>query len=240
MATYRLQVERPLPYFAEIPYYLWGQVNYDSEGDCRKPTDRQWTWIYLQHRGTQEVIEVKQEDRAWLVEGNSDTVARLASFFAQRCRATPVSGPMELAARWDHGAALLRASRVASEFEQPVLEPFDSHLFWGSWKWIGWYATDLTWIGRWIMHSVVRNDGRAIPLCIDWLKSPPRFPEQEVALCYAVQRLSGEPARSRNEWVAWYEGGWFSKGAKVRYPPPNIDSWLAELKAEFGDEQPGR
>ena len=236
MATYRLQVERPLPYFAEIPYYLWGQVNYDSEGDCKKPTDRQWTWVYLQHRGTQEVIKVKQEDNAWLVEGNGETAARLALFFAQRCGATLVPEPMEVAASWDHDRALLRASRVAFEFEQPFLAPFDSHFFWGSWKWIGWYATEFTWVGRWIMHSVVRHDWRAIPLCIDWLKGPPRFPEQEVALCYAVQRLSGEPARSRNEWVRWYEGGWLSKGSKVRYPEPNIDSWLAELKAEFGDE----
>jgi hypothetical protein len=157
-------------------------------------------------------------------------------FLAQRCGGTPDPAPAGPASGWDHAAALLRAAQVASEFEQPSLAPFDSHLFWGSWKWIGWYATEFTWVGRWIMHSVVRNDSRAIPLCIDWLKDPPRFPDQEVALCYAVQRLSGEPARSGKEWVRWYEGGWLSKGAKARYPAPNIDAWLAELKAQFGGE----
>jgi hypothetical protein len=236
MAAFRLEVERPFPYFAEIPYYLWGQVNYDSEGDCKRPTDREWTWMYLRHRGTQEVIEVKEADGTWLIEGNGESTARLALFLVQRSGATPAAGPIEVGTNWDHGAALVRASRVSSEFEQPVLAPFDSHLFWGSWKWIGWFATEFTWVGRWIMHSVVRNDRRAIPLCIDWLKASPRFPEQEIALCYAVQRLSGEPARSRNEWVRWYEGGWFSKGAKERYPEPDIASWITELKAEFGDE----
>jgi hypothetical protein len=172
MATYRLQVDRPLPYFAEIPYYLWGQVNYDSEGDCKKPTDRQWTWMYLQHRGTQEVVEVKQEDSAWVVEGNGDTAARLALFLIERCGSIPAPKSMDVGEPWDKAAALLRASRVAREFEQPVLAPFDSHFFWGGWKWIGWYATEFTWVGRWIMHSVVRNDSRAIPLCIDWLKDP--------------------------------------------------------------------
>src|SRR6185312_339544 len=73
MATYRLQLDQPRPFFAEIPYYLWGQVNYDSEGDCKQPTDRQWTWLYLQHRGTQEVVEIKQVDGAWLAEGNDET-----------------------------------------------------------------------------------------------------------------------------------------------------------------------
>jgi hypothetical protein len=231
-----LNLTNPGPYFAELPYYVWGQVNYDSDGDCKRPTDRQWTWIYLEHRSTGEIIEVNQEDRTWLLQGNDETAARLALFFVARCGATSVPEPTAVGAGWDHAVALLRASWVAREFEQPVLAPFDSNFFWGSWKWIGWYATDCTWVGRWIMHSLVRNDSRAIPLCIDWLKSPPRFPQQEAALCYAVERLSGEPARRGHEWVRWYEGGWFSTGAKVRYPPPNIDAWFAELKAEFGSE----
>ena len=236
MAKYRLQLDQPRPFFAEMPYYLWGQVDYDSEGDCKRPTDRQWTWMSLQHRGRREVIEVKGADGAWLIEGNDETAGRLTLFLAKRCGATADPAPAESWNSWDHTAALVRASRVASEFEQPVLTPFDSHLFWGSWKWIGWYATEYTWVGRWIMHSLVRKDPRAIPLCIDWLKGPPRFPEQESALCYAVQRLSGEPARGGTEWVRWYDGGWLSKGAKRMYPEPDFDSWLAEMKTEFGRE----
>lgn len=236
MAKCKLQVEQPRPFFAEIPYYLWGQVNYDSDGDCKQPTDRQWTWMYLKHRDTREVVEIKQVDGEWLAEGNDATLGRLALFLTERCGAKTDATPDEPRRGWDHAGSLLRASRVASEFEQQVLAPFDSHLFWGSWKWIGWFATEFTWVGRWIMHSVVRSDPRAIPLCIEWLKGPPRFPEQEVALCYAVERLSGEPERSGREWVTWYDGSSISPGAKAKYPEPNFDAWLGELKAEFAGE----
>lgn len=235
MATYCLQIDRALPYFAELPYYLWGQVNYDSEGDCARPTDRAWSWMDLQHRGTQESVRIAHEGAAWFVHGNVQTAARLALFLVERCGATPGPKRGDVGADWDQAAAAWRASRVACEFEQPSLSPFDNHFFWGSWKWIGWYATDCTWVGRWIMHSVVRKEPRAIPLCVDWLKAPPSFPEQEIALCHAMQHLSGEPARSGREWVRWYEGGWFSTGAKRRYPEPNFDAWLAELKEEFGE-----
>ena len=85
------------------------------------------------------------------------------------------------------------------------------------------------------MHSVVRNDSRAIPLCIHWIKQT-RFPEQAAALAYAVRCLSGESARSPKQWVRWYEGGWFSKGAKQRFPEPDFGAWLAELKREYGGE----
>jgi hypothetical protein len=236
MAPLRLQIDRPLPYFAEIPYYLWGQVNYDSEGDCKNPTDREWTRMYLQHRGTEEVVEIRKDKKSCLVTATVETQARLGLFFVNRCSANPVIKPIRLNLNWDHTAASVRAAKVASEFEQPAFAPFDSHFFWGSWKWIGWFATDCTWVGRWIMHSVVRNDTRAIPLCIDWLKAPPRFPEQEAALCYAVQRLSDESARGGKEWVRWYEGSLFLKGAKVRYPQPDLNVWLAEMKREFGGE----
>jgi hypothetical protein len=235
LATRRLHLHEARPYFAELPYYLWGQVNYDSEGDCKKPTDRQWTWMYLQHRGTREVIDVKRENGEWLIDGDHETSARLAMFLIERSGGTPDPSLVASAGNWDHAAAIARTLPVRSEFEQPALVPFDTKWFWGSWKWIGWYATEFTWVGRWIMHSVVRNDPRAISLCIDWIKGT-RFPEQAAVLSYAVQRLSGEPARSPGEWVRWYEGGWFSKGAKQRFPEPNIDAWLKELQQQYGGE----
>lgn len=236
MAKLRLQLHQPRPYFAELPYYLWGQVNYDSEGDCQKPTDRQWTWICLEHRGTSEVVEAREDNGEWFIEGNEETASRLAMFLADRCGATGDPSVAAIAGDWSHTIAVGRTMPVRSEFEQSVLSPFDNHAFWGSWKWIGWYATEFTWVGRWIMHSVVRNDPRAIPLCIDWIKTT-RFPEQVAALSFALQRLSGQPARSPKEWVRWYEGGWFSRGAKHQFPEPNIDAWLAELKREYGDER---
>jgi hypothetical protein len=84
---------------------------------------------------------------------------------------------------WDHERALARAARVQMEFEKPELQPFNiGHLFWGSWKWVGWFATDFTWVGRWIMHSVVTNDPRAVNLCIDWLRSGTVAEQQSQAL----------------------------------------------------------
>lgn len=235
LATLRLQLREPRPYFAELPYYLWGQVNYDSEGDCKKPTDRQWTWIYLQHRGTRQVVDVKQQNGAWLIEGEDETASRLAMFLIERCGGNANASLAQSAGDWDHSTAIARTLPVRSEFEQPALAPLDSHLFWGSWKWIGWYATEFTWIGRWIMHSVVRGDTRAIPLCIDWIKET-RLPRQAEVLAYAVQRLSGEPARNPDQWVRWYEGGPFSKGAKQRFPEPDLDAWLTDLKRQCGYE----
>jgi hypothetical protein len=235
MFSQRLKLDQPRPHFAEIPYYLWGQINYDSEGDCKKPTDRQWSWMYLEHRETGEVINVKRDDNGWVIEGDRTATSRLTRFFVDRCGAAPDGDLDESAPDGDHAAGLARAARVAAEFAQPALAPFDSHFFWGSWKWIGWYATEFTWVGRWIMHSVVRTDPRAIPLCIDWLRQPPRFPEQADALCYAVQRLSGEPARNPSEWIRWYDGSWLSKGAKARFPSANLETWLAEIKRELAD-----
>lgn len=233
MAIRRTQLLQPRPYFAELPYYLWGQVNYDSDGDCKNPTDRQWTWMYLQHRGTREVVKVKQENGDCLVEGDDQTTARLATFLIGRSGGTHDPSLVAAAGDWDHAAAVARTLPVRSEFEQPALAPFDTHLFWGSWKWVGWYATEFTWVGRWIMHSLGRNDPRAISLCIDWIKGT-RFPEQAAVLSYAVQRLCGEPARGPHEWVRWYEGGMFSKGAKHRFPEPDIDAWLRELQQQYG------
>jgi hypothetical protein len=129
LAARHFQLRQPRPYFAELPYYLWGQVNYDSEGDCSRPTDRQWTWMYLQHRGTREVVDVKQEGDRWLVEGGDETSARLATFLIERCGDTADPSLTAEAGRWDHAAALARTLPVRLEFEQPALEPFDTHCF---------------------------------------------------------------------------------------------------------------
>jgi hypothetical protein len=235
MATRHVQLRQSRPYFAEMPYYLWGQVSYDSEGDCKRPTDREWTWMYLENRDTRQVIHVKHEDGRWAIEADDPAAARLAMFLIERCGGDADASLAQAAGEWDHAAAVARTVPVRLEFEQPALAPFDSHLFWGSWKWIGWHATQVTWVGRWIMHSVVRGDPRAIPLCIDWIKDV-RHPEQAGALAYAVQRLSGEPARTPDEWVRWYEGGDAFGGAKQRFPEPDFDQWFAGLKREYGDE----
>lgn len=234
MEELQIELTGERPYFAELPYYLWGQVNYDSEGNSKRPTDREWTWIYLCNRESDETIEVSQEDDHWTLKGRDKTIARLALLLIERANGVIEKGLKDNVGDWDHLSAAGRAKRVADEFEQPILEPFDSHMFWGSWKWVGWYATSFTWVGRWIMHSIVCNDLRGIPLCIDWLKDEP-FPPQEKALVYAVQHLSGETQRSAQEWIRWYDGGWFRRGAKRRFPELDFDQWLIDLKKQYGE-----
>src|SRR5262245_24881079 len=115
MATYRLEPGKSRPYFAEVPYYLWGEVNYDSDGDCEKPRDRSWKELYLEHRGTRERVSITvDDDGAWLVNGEDPAASRAALFLAHRCGArlrpgqTPAAGD-----DWNHDAAFERAAEVA-------------------------------------------------------------------------------------------------------------------------------
>jgi hypothetical protein len=137
MATHRLRLVTPRPFFAEVPYYLWGQVNYDSEGDCKSPTDRNWTWLELENRETRERLQVTSQADTWEVSGEDPAAARCALFLASSCGGQWISPPTwEQLQGWDQERAMARAARVQAEFEQPKLRPFDvGHLFWGSWKW---------------------------------------------------------------------------------------------------------
>jgi hypothetical protein len=99
-------------------------------------------------------------------------------------------------------------------------------MFWGSWKWIGWFGTEFTWVGRWIMDSVVRNDSRAVGLCVDWLREGTFAPAQSTALRYALSRLTGREYDTDANWVSWYD----STG-KEAYPEPDIDTWYEDMKA---------
>jgi hypothetical protein len=233
MATYRLRLTEPRPFFAEIPYYLWGQVNYDSYGDCKSPTDRNWTWLELKNRETGESLDITGEANIWEVTGDAAFAARIAHFLVSRCHGEWISPfPSEQWQGWDHETAAAHAAQVQSEFEQPALRPFDvEHWFWGSWKWIGWFATEFTWWGRWIMHSVVRNDRRAVFMCIDWLRGGPAGEQQSQALRYALNRFTGRSFATDREWVEWYDKG----GGVQEFPEPDFDAWLAELKTEFGE-----
>ena len=76
--NYELEIKSPRPYFAEIPYYLWGAVNYDSEGDCKYPTDTDWTWLELTNRETDEFLEITSDEDRWYVSGQGTAAARAA------------------------------------------------------------------------------------------------------------------------------------------------------------------
>jgi hypothetical protein len=233
---YRLIIETQRPYFAEIPYYLWGTVNYDSEGDCKRPTDRNWTWLELTHRGTREEVHIASTGPAWTVSGTGPATARAAHFLTTRCAVRQVEpDPAGDLFDWDHAKALERANRVAEKFAESRLAIFDSDYFWGSWKWIGWFATDYTWVGRMIMVSVEKGDARGVPLCIDWLKGGTCHPDQSAILRKALTELTGETFGADKEWIRWYEGNLLRKEAKDRYPEPDFNAWIKELKAEYGE-----
>jgi hypothetical protein len=228
---YQIRINEKMPYFAELPYYLWGQVNYDSEGDCKRPTDQSWTWLYLRHRNRSDYIEVACENGLCTVEGSNPDAARTTLFLAKRCGGEFVQGQVNSEiGDWDHEAGMERAAQVEVEFQNSDIEPFDiGHWFWGSWKWIGWFGTKFTWVGRWIIHSVPRRDTRAVNLCIEWLKAGTVGEEQSKALRYALNMLTGKDFQEDREWISWY---YENEGFK-EYPEPDLDKWYEELKKEY-------
>jgi hypothetical protein len=233
--SYRLHLDGLRPFFAEIPYYAWGEVNYDSMGDCKRPTDREWTWAYFQHRDTKEHLTIShQAVDEWVVESYDLLAAHTAYFLARRCNATALSqDPAAHLGEWCHRTAAARAARIESEFQRPELSPFDNgHLFWGSWKWIGGFGTEFTWVGRYIMHSVGHGDTRAVVLCIHWLrKGENPIPEgQSRAIRYALARLTGLSFDRDEEWVRWYD-----RKGKLEYPEPDFSRWADDLKKQYHD-----
>jgi hypothetical protein len=228
MPDYLLKIDKERPFFAELPYYVWGQVNYNSEGNCKTPLDRGWTWMELTNRETGESVEVTSDRDRWQVQGSDPAAARAAVFLSHRCDGELLRGQPEnhVGNDFDDGIALYRASLVAEEFDNPVLRPFstDDHAFWGAWKWIGFFATDFTWVARWIMDSVVRGDTRAVPLCIDWMRHGTFSEAQSAGLRHALNQLTGENFATDKEWIAWYRK-W---RVRRKYPKPNIGSWYSD------------
>ena len=232
MSKYKILTQSPRPYFAELPYALWGEVNYDSEGDCKRPTDQEWTCLELTNRDTRQRVTVTNPENDFEIESDDPQLAaRTTVYLLERC-AGQISGadPRPLVGEWSFPLAQDRTARVRADFPRPELKPFDSHWFWGSWKWVGWFATDLTWVGRWIMNSLLTKDTRAVFLCVQWLKQPSVHPNQSIALRHALKLLTGQDYRTDKEWVKWYEGGLFKVGGKKLYPEPDFDKWLVELK----------
>ncbi len=52
----------------------------------------------------------------------------------------------------------------------------------GGRSWIGRFATEFTGVGRWIMHSIVTGDRRAVSLCAGWLQQGTDSEQQSQAL----------------------------------------------------------
>lgn len=233
MPEFKLQITSPRPFFAELPYYVWGRVNYDSEGNCKNPLDCGWTWIELTNRETKERLEISSDETVWTISGADPAASRIAHFLQRRCDGEWIAGlPQPDVGVWDHEQAANRAKLVATTFRNDLLVPFAvRHMFWGSWKWIGWFATDFTWVGRWIMDSLVRNDMRAVNLCIEWLRGGTFAETQSVALRYALVRFTGMSFGTDEEWVQWYDNA----GGKTLYPAPDFDAWFEDLKVIHGE-----
>ncbi len=70
MPELQLRITMPRPFFAELPYYVWGRVNYDSEGDCKNPLDRDWTWMDLANRETKEHVEDSSKGDTCTISGD--------------------------------------------------------------------------------------------------------------------------------------------------------------------------
>jgi hypothetical protein len=175
----------PLPFFAEYPYYLWGEVNYDSEGDCKRPTDRQWTWLDLEDRGTGERLAIRRAANGTF-DFDGDSAAAAAALTAARTGALFAGAPA------DHEVRCARADRVRAQFLDPDLAAFDSHGWWGGWKWVGDFSTDLTSGLRVVLQSI-HERRRVDPQVLEWVRSwhaePPR-PFHREGVAFAVEYLA--------------------------------------------------
>jgi hypothetical protein len=228
MFEYKLRLAGERPYFAELPYALWGDVNYNSEGDCRRPTDRAWTWLQLTHRETGAEVTVDPDDGLFRVRSDDGPLAaQTAAFLLARAGGEAVGAdPRAAVGDWSVDDALLASARVRAEFPRPELVPFDDDVFWGSWKWVGPTGTTYTWVGRWIMNAVLHRDPRAVLLCIDWLADGTYNETQSAGLRAALAHLTGEAFSTDAAWVSWYREG----GGSVRFPEPDYDAWYLEMK----------
>ena len=148
--------EKGLPYFAILPYYLWGEVNYNSDGDCKTPLDKTWTYLEVYDRSNRDnyfAINVNKNKTKLIIKGNSESVKGIFDFFSK--------SPNE--------KAMKRALAVNYCFEHPALKKFATdHSFWGSWKWIGTMASEFTITGRWIMLDAMMKNTRGIFVANSW------------------------------------------------------------------------
>lgn len=169
-----MKVNKPevLPYFAELPYYLWGSINYNSDGNCKFPKDRDWTFIEANGRGEHAdqyySIRVQGFD---MLEIQGSCADRVAEFFTN-----------------PEPKGAIRAQLVRELFERPELEIFNHNSFFGSWKWIGAFASDMTEAGRFLMLDALRGSTQGLAIAVEW-SSQAFSMEQRIRLCAHVAAM---------------------------------------------------
>lgn len=210
MTTIALNPNQQLPYFAALPYYLWGEINYDSEGDCKSPIDRNWTQLHISNReNTKQYFDITVKDGQLKIEGDSDSVKKLCNFFTAKKEGKEGEGEQD-----EEG--MKRVNVVNYCFEHPAVQKFaQGHSFWGSWKWVGPMATEFTYVGRWIMMDAMRNSPQGAWVAADWMRTTGGA--QKKALMTHLSEVCEKP-----------ESGSF-KFSKEKYPEPDADKWEAEL-----------
>jgi len=233
---FKITTTQPKPYFAEIPYAVWGDVNYESIGDCEFPTDSKWTLLRIYNRETDQIILIEDVNNELIIQATDSQIAvQTALFLIERCDAKFLEGSLNQTevGSWTYLKAKKNTERVRALFSNKDLKLFDSKLFWESWKWAGASTTDLTWSGRMIMNSINDHDPRGVSLCIDWLEDSPYYKAQKKALIYALKFLTGLTFETAQEWTDWYHGSLGAEPGIKLYPIPDFEDWKRDIEEKM-------
>jgi hypothetical protein len=228
------------PYFAEIPAFCWGNVDYTFSTDARFPTDREWRRLTLLNRENGERLALAPlgEDRrraVLAVRASDPGLAARAAYFllwrtdgrAQTPTQESLEAPDDFAPRlagWDVAAGLARSVRVRDEFGRVELLAFDTPVFWRVWKWAGAWATPDLQAWRLLITALLRRDPRGVPLAIGLLRQGVPSAEHEAALHNVLSRLTRRSLDSTPAWLAWY-----AAEGRQQYPAPDWTAWREEV-----------
>ena len=145
-----------LPYFAVLPYYVWGEVNYDSDGDCKFPLDKEWTYLSISNRSTKEYFNINviqdNDDKQLKIEGDPKTLDKVCEYFSDKPDST----------------AMCRVNVVNYCFNHPATQIFNDMSMFGSWKWVGTLSSEFTSVGRWLMLDAMRKSNQGTYVALQW------------------------------------------------------------------------
>ncbi len=73
----------PFPDFRQIADMLWGyDVEYDSDGNCEYPADRNWTELYIKRRPSDKYfIDIYSDTETTIIESNDAVSANSVALF---------------------------------------------------------------------------------------------------------------------------------------------------------------